>query len=111
MSKQDLSRAALILIGAALPFLGVCGCGPGALVPAPSAKGISGAPKAASQEEAGTRCSAATGACPERAAKPPDDVVAVKVRVRNESGKAIRLLAEDFVLVGKSGQKYRPFPV
>ena len=34
-----------------------------------------------------------------------------QVRIRNESGKAIRLLAEDFVLIGKGGQKYRPVPV
>ena len=111
MSKQDLSRALLILVAVALPFLGVCGCGHGVLVPASSAKIIAGAPKAAFQEAAGVRCSADTGAWPERAAKPPDEVVAVKVRIRNESGKAIRLLAEDFVLIGKGGQKYRPVPV
>jgi hypothetical protein len=100
-----------VTIGAALPLLGVWSCGHGVLVPAPPAQIISGAPKAAFQEEAGVGCSADTGAWPERAAKPPDSVVAVKVRVRNRSGKPIHLLAEDFVLVGKSGEKYRALPV
>lgn len=100
-----------LLIAATLPLAALCGCGHGVLVPASSAKVISGAPKAAFQEAAGVTCSADTGAWPERAARPPDTVVPVKVRVRNRSGKPIRLLAEDFVLTGKSGKKYRPIPV
>ena len=111
MIIQQSSRGLFLGIAAILPFVGASSCGGGALVPAPSAKVISGAPKAAFQEAAGVGCSADTGAWPERAPKPPDNVVAVKVRVRNQSGKAIRLLAEDFVLVGKSGHKYRPIPV
>jgi hypothetical protein len=111
MTIHPSSRGLFLRIAAILPFVGSCGCGATALVPAPSAKVISGAPKAAFQEAAGVGCSADAGAWPERAPKPPDSVVPVKVRVRNQSGKAIRLLAEDFVLVGKSGQKYRPIPV
>jgi hypothetical protein len=111
MTKQKLSRGVLTAAMWPFLFLGLCGCGHGSLVPAPSAKVISGAPNAAFLEIAGVSCSADTGAWPERAAKPPDGVVPVKVRVRNQSGKPIRLLAEDFVLLGKSGQKYRPIPV
>jgi hypothetical protein len=111
MTIHQSSRGLSLRIAAILAFVGASGCGSGVLVPAPSAKVISGAPKAAFQEAAGVGCSADTGAWPERAPKPPDSVVPVKVRVRNQSGKAIRLLAEDFVLVGKSGQKYRPIPV
>ena len=111
MTTPQLSRGVLLLIAAALPLLGICGCSHAGLVPASSAKVIAGAPKAAFQEAAGVRCSADTVAWPDGAPKPPESVVAVKVRVRNESGKPIRLLAADFVLVGKSGQKYRPIPV
>jgi hypothetical protein len=111
MTRQQLSRGSLFLIAATWPLLGPCGCGHGVLVPASSAKVISGAPDAAFSEVAGVSCSADTGAWPERAPKPPDSVVPVKVRVRNQSGRPIRLLAEDFVLVGKSGQRYRPIPV
>jgi hypothetical protein len=111
MRTEQLSRGLLVLIAGALPLLGMCGCSHAVLVPASTAKVIAGAPKAAFQEAAGVRCSADTGAWPDGAPKPPESVVAIKVRVRNESGKAIRLLAEDFVLVGKGGQKYRPIPV
>jgi len=99
------------LLAVAAPSVVAIGCGHGALVPAPAAKVISGAPGAAFSEAAGVRCSADVGAWPERARKPPDRVVPVKVRVRNQSGRAIRLLAQDFVLVGKSGRTYRPIPV
>jgi len=111
MGTTRFSQPPFVFIAAIAPLFGLWGCGNGVLVPAPSAKVISGAPNAAFQEAAGVGCSADTGAWPERAAKPPDSVVAVKVRVRNRSGKPIRLLAEDFTLVGKSGQRYRPIPV
>jgi len=98
-------------IAASVTAVGAPGCGPGALVPGPSAKVISGAPMAAFSEAGGVRCSADVGAWPERARRPPNNVVPVKVQVRNQSGKAIRLLAEDFLLVGRSGLIYRPIPV
>src|SRR5262245_46979294 len=101
MTTQRHSRFLFASVAAISPLFVLGGCGASVLVPAASAKVISGAPNAAFQEAAGVRCSADTGAWPDRAAKPPSNVVAVKVRVRNESGKAIQLLAEDFVLVGK----------
>lgn len=95
----------------AVPALALLGCGHGMLVPAPSAQVISGAPNAAYSAAAGVGCSADVGAWPERAKEVPTQVVPVKIRIKNHSGKAIRLLAEDFVLVGKNGRSYRPVPV
>lgn len=98
-------------VGLFLPVVTFLGCGHGVLVPAPSAQIISGAPNAAYSAAAGVGCSADVGAWPERAKEVPAQVVPVKIRVRNQSGHAIRLLAEDFTLVGKSGRSYRPVPV
>lgn len=109
MKTPQLSSGLIGLI--AVASLSASGCGHGALVPAASAQVIAGAPKAAYSENDGVGCSADVGAWPERARQPPDEVVPVKVRIRNKSGQAIRLLADDFVLVGKSGHRYRPIPV
>jgi hypothetical protein len=111
MTTQQLGPGLLGLVAVTSQCLGASGCGHGALVPAPSAQVIAGAPKAAYSENDGVGCSADVGAWPERAKQPPVEVVPVKVRIRNNSGKAIRLLADDFVLVGKSGHRYRPVPV
>jgi hypothetical protein len=102
----------LTSIGATLLLLAVGGgCGHGVLRPGPSARVIDGAPGAAYSVAAGVRCSADVGAWRGRAADLAGDVVPVKVWIKNGSGRAIRLLAEDFVLVGKSGHSYRPIPV
>jgi hypothetical protein len=105
-----IDRWAGVWIGCTLAVVAV-GCGHGALVPARSAQVVSGAPRAAYAVVEGVRCSADVGAWTERSGKLPDHVLAVKVRIKNQSGKAVRLLAEDFVLVGKSGHDYRPMPV
>jgi hypothetical protein len=111
MTTQQLGPGLLGLVAVTSQCLGASGCGHGALVPAPSAQVIAGAPKAAYSENDGVGCSADVGAWPERAKQPPVEVVPVKVRIRNNSGKAIQLLADEFVLVGKSGHRYRPVPV
>ena len=111
MTTQRFAPGLIGLLAVGWTGLGASGCGHGALVPAPSAQVIAGAPKAAYSENDGVGCSADVGAWPEGGRQPPAEVVPVKVRIRNKSGKAIRLLAEDFVLVGKSGHKYRPIPV
>jgi hypothetical protein len=87
------------------------GCGHGRLVPAPSAAVISGAPDAAFQVVDGVRCSADAAAWEGRPGEVPGFVLPVKVRIVNTSGTAIRLLDQDFALVGSSGRKYQPIPV
>jgi len=99
--------------GAALLFLTAVasGCGHGVMRPGPQARVVSGEPQAAYSVVEGVRCSADVGAWRSKVDDLPGGVVPVKVWIKNESGHAIRLLAEDFVMVGKSGHSYRPVPV
>jgi hypothetical protein len=86
-------------------------CGHRTLVPASAASVVPNAPTAAYSEVDGVRCSANAGAWNERTGEIPSFVFPVKVRIKNDSGRPIRVRYEDFVLVGKKGQSYRPVPV
>ena len=98
----------------AIPFLAVvaaAGCGHARLVPAPTAKIVPGAPGAAYRIVDGVRCSADVEAWQGRPGNLPVSVTPVKVRIVNSSGSSIRLLYQDFALIGKNGRKYLPVPV
>jgi hypothetical protein len=103
MSFACLGTASLLLASGA-------GCGH-VLRPAPTAQVVAGAPTAAFSVVEGVRCAADVAAWEGKPDELPAGVVPVKVWIHNESGHAIRLLTEDFVLVGKSGRSYRPIPV
>jgi len=106
-------RSGRLVAVAALPYLalGFAACGHSKLVPAPSAKLVEGEDSAAFSAVDGVRCTAEVDAWGGPSDGLPKFVTPVKVRVLNTSGKPIRVLYEDFVLVGKSGRKYRPIPV
>ena len=108
MRKTSLSFGSLLLLSLSL---GSGGCGHGHLVPAPSATMVPGAPGAAFQIVDGVRCSADAAAWEGRPGEVPSFVLPVKVRIVNASGTPIRLLDQDFALVGSSGRKYQPIPV
>jgi hypothetical protein len=101
--------APLVLVLALLPPL--AGCGHGKLAPARSATLVPGAPGAAFLVEDGVRCSADVQAWEGRPGDLPESVTPVKVRILNSSGQPIRLLYQDFALVGKRGRRYQPVPV
>ena len=97
------------LTGADLLLLAV-GCGHARLTPAPAAARVPGAPGAAFLVVDGIGCSADAQAW-QGGGELPDSVTPVKVRVVNSSGQPIRLLYQDFALVGAHGHKYLPVPV
>jgi hypothetical protein len=106
------TRLLIPAVSLALSVAGVSsGCGHGKLVPAASGMVVPGAPGAAVSTVDGVRCSADVEAWEGRPGELPSFVTPVKVRISNSSGSPIRLLYEDFIMVGKSGQKYRPVPV
>lgn len=98
------------LIGLSAALL-IAGCAHGKLVPAPAATIVPGAPGAAYKIVDGVRCSADVEAWTGRPGKLPASVTPIKVRIVNASGSPIRLLYQDFALVGKNGHKYFPVPV
>jgi hypothetical protein len=102
------ARGAMLAAAAALAAMG---CAHGELVPSRKANVVPGAPTAAYSEVDGVRCSANVDAWSESGDDLPDDVVPVKVRITNDSGKPIRVMYEDFVFTGKKGRTYRPIPV
>ena len=85
-------------------------CGHGHLVPARGAKTVLGAPTAALSEESGIRV---TIDADEWRGKPRElPVTPLKVRIVNHSGRAIRVLYQDFVLTGDArGRVYRALPI
>ena len=87
------------------------GCGYSNLIPAPSAAHVPGAPGAAFLAVAGVGCSADAQAWRLGAGELPDSVTPLKVRVANSSGRPIRLLYQDFALVGETGHKYLSIPI
>jgi len=95
--------------GAIFLFAAV-GCGHARLTPAPAATRVPGAPGAAFLVVDGIGCSADAQAW-QGVGELPDSVTPVKVRVVNSSGRPIRLLYQDFALVGAHGHKYLPVPV
>jgi hypothetical protein len=110
--RNEISREwfrGTVLIAAML-IAGVA-CAHGELVPARKAKRVAGAPTAAYAVVEGVRCSANVGAWSESGDELPDGIVPVKVRIKNDSGKPIRVMHEDFVFTGKNGRTYRPVPV
>jgi hypothetical protein len=96
-------------VAAALACVAGLGCGHAKLIPGEAAQRISGT-EAAYVETDGVRCSADVGSWTGRAEELPDAVTPVKVRIKNNSGQPIRVLYEDFVLVGASGRKYYAVP-
>lgn len=86
-------------------------CGHGALAPSAAATVVPNAPTAAFSVAEGVRCSANVGAWNGHDGTLPEFVVPVKVRIKNESGRAIRVLYEEFALLGTKGRSYRPIPV
>jgi hypothetical protein len=86
------------------------GCGHARLTPAPTAERVPGVPGAAFLVVDGIGCSADAQAW-QGGGKLPDSVTPVKVRVANSSGRPIRLLYQDFALVGTHGHRYLPVPV
>jgi hypothetical protein len=124
--RDDASAASLLLVGpsmfaqvrpsaiagaATLAAVSCAACGHGALAPASSASVVPNAPTAAYSVADGVRCSANVGAWNGREGQLPDFVVPVKVRIKNTSGRPIRVLYEEFALLGKKGRSYRPIPV
>jgi hypothetical protein len=87
------------------------GCGHSRLVPAPTAAHVPGAPGAAVLAVGGVGCSADPQAWRLGAGQLPDSVTPFKVRVANSSGRPIRILYQDFALVGAKGHRYLPVPV
>ena len=87
------------------------GCGHTQLMPAPSASRVPGAVGAAFLVVDGIGCAADAQAWQGRASEMPDSVTPMKVRVVNSSGRPIRLLYQDFALVGAHGRRYLPVPV
>jgi len=72
---------------------------------------VPGAPGAAYVTADGVRCSADVEAWEGRPGELPRNVTPIKVRIVNSSGSPIRLLYQDFALVGKNGRRYMPLPV
>jgi len=70
-----------------------------------------GAESAAVATMGGIRCSAAASSWQGIPRELGSQMTPIKVRIKNESGKPIRLLYENFALVGESGRKYRPLPL
>ena len=95
----------------ALVAAGSLGCGHGTLVPASSASVVPNAPTAAYSVAEGVRCSANVGAWNGREDEIPSFLVPVKIRIKNDSGRPIRVLYQDFALTGKKGRSYLPVPV
>jgi hypothetical protein len=95
---------------AAVAALAAAGCGHGRMLPAESANMVPGAPNFAASEVDGVRI-AAGGEWEGRPKNLSDHLTPLKVRIINRSGKAVRVLYEDFVLAGARGRKYRPLPV
>lgn len=85
-------------------------CGHGRLVPARNAKTVLGAPTAALYEDNGIRV---TVDADEWRGKPDElPVTPLKVRIVNHSGRAIRVLYEDFAVEDdQGGHVYRALPV
>jgi hypothetical protein len=105
------TRTAPIASASLVAAASLASCGHGALAPASSARVVADAPTAAFSVAEGIRCSANVGAWNGREGELPRFVVPVKVRIKNDSGKPIRVLYEEFALLGKKGRSYRPIPV
>lgn len=96
------------VLGASLML--ACGHG-GKLVPEKSAQVILGAETAAVAVVDGVRCSANGDAWQGTPKDLTSEVIPVKVRIKNNSGRPIALLYERFSLVGKKGRQYFPVPL
>jgi hypothetical protein len=100
----------IALSGFAVVLFGV-GCGHGQLRPAKAASVVPGAPSYAACEVQGVRVAAGGTAWEGQPKDLGQRLTPVKVRIINHSGKALRVLYEDFELAGVRGRKYRPLPV
>jgi hypothetical protein len=110
-ARSGAARVGSTIGAIALVAAAAVGCGHGALTPASSARVVPNAPTAAYSVADGVRCSANVGAWNGREDELPRFLVPVKVRIKNDSGQPIRVLYEDFALVGSKGRSYHPVPV
>lgn len=104
-----VGRRAVVFTG--LTSLVGISCGHNRLFPAPTAAHVPGAPGAAIFAAGGVGCSADAQAWRLGPAELPDSVTPFKVRVANSSGLPIRILYQEFALVGAKGHDYLPIPV
>ena len=91
--------------------LGVSACGHGHLGPAKSAQIVRDMPNAAVTNSDGVRLVATFDDLRGLQRDLPDNIAAVKIRIVNHSDHDIRLLYEDFKLVGKRGRVFHALPV
>jgi hypothetical protein len=104
-----LGRRASIFFPLAIGVIGL-GCAEGRLAPASSAHVLPDAPSAAAAEDSGIRVSAEANdwsAAPEDL---PERLTPIKVRIINRSGGPVRILYQQFALVGGHGRRYQPLP-
>ena len=104
-----MSRTTLALLVAGLAA--VIGCGHGRLVPSDAAKLVYGTNAAAFVVADGLRCTAESTAWEGRPGELPPSVMPIKVRIRNDSDKPVRVRYEDFALLGANGRRYRSLPL
>ena len=97
-----------VMVGA---FFCVAGCGHGHLVPADAAKLVPGTDAAAYTVVDGVRCTAESSAWEGRPGDLPSSVAPMKVRIRNDSDRPVRVRYQDFALLGSSGRRYHPLPL
>src|SRR3569832_2001549 len=104
-----MSRTTLALLVAGLAA--VIGCGHGRLVPSDAAKLVYGTNAAAFVVADGLRCTAESTAWEGRPGELPPSVMPIKVRIRNDSDKPVRVRYEDFAQLGANGRRYRSLPL
>src|SRR3569623_2278436 len=104
-----MSRTTLALLVAGLAA--VIGCGHGRLVPSDAAKLVYGTNAAACVVADGLRCTAESTAGEGRPGELPPSVMPIKVRIRIDSDKPVRVRYEDFALRGANGRRYRSLPL
>jgi hypothetical protein len=107
MGDAPLYRTVFLLAGVA----GVAGCGHGRLVPADAANLVPGTDAAAVAIVDGLRCTAESAAWEGKPDELPSSVAPIKVRIRNDSDRPVRVRYQDFALLGASGRRYRPLPL
>src|SRR3569833_2560538 len=104
-----MSRTTLALLVAGLAA--VIGCGHGRLVPLVAVLLVFGFFVVAFVVADGLRCTAESTAWEGRPGELPPSVMPIKVRIRNDSDKPVRVRYEDFALLGANGRRYRSLPL
>ena len=107
---MKLTRKSIALAVAGFSTLAMGGCGHSRMRPAPTANVPRSAPWSAYVEDAGIRVSASTETWDGRPEDLPEVMTPVKVRLKNESGRPIRILYDDFALQPEGGPSFHPVP-